>query len=32
MLQAVLFESRMAFMELTRMITLQGVQPPPPGR
>jgi hypothetical protein len=35
MLQAVLFEARMAFMELTRMITLQGVQPPPgppPGR
>jgi hypothetical protein len=30
MLQAVLFEARMAFMELTRMITLQGV--PPPGR
>ncbi len=31
MLDAVLFEARMAFMELTRMITLQGV-PPPPGR
>ena len=33
MLQAVLFEARMAFMELTRMITLQGVPPgPPPGK
>jgi hypothetical protein len=35
MLQAVLFEARMAFMELTRMITVQGVQPPqspPPGK
>jgi hypothetical protein len=35
MLQAVLFEARMAFMELTRMITVQGMQPPqgaPPGR
>jgi hypothetical protein len=35
MLQSVLFEARMAFMELTRMITLQGVQPPagpPPGK
>lgn len=35
MLQAVLFEARMAFMELTRMITLQGMPPPqgpPPGR
>jgi Domain of unknown function (DUF1844) len=35
MLQAVLFEARMAFMELTGMITLQGMQPPqgpPPGR
>jgi hypothetical protein len=34
-LQAVLFEARMAFMELTRMITLQGMQPPqgpPPGK
>jgi hypothetical protein len=29
-LQTVLFEVRMAFLELTRMITLQGVQPPPP--
>jgi len=28
MLQSVLFEARMAFMELTRMITLQGMQPP----
>jgi hypothetical protein len=35
MLQTVLFEARMAFMELTRMITLQGMQPPqgpPPGK
>ena len=32
MLQTVLFEARMAFLELTNMITLQGVQtPPPPG-
>ncbi len=34
-LQAVLFEARMAFMELTRMITLEGMQPPagpPPGK
>lgn len=30
MLQAVLFEARMAFLELTNMITLQGVQAPPP--
>jgi hypothetical protein len=29
-LQTVLFELRMAFLELTRMITTQGVQPPPP--
>ncbi len=29
-LQTVLFDVRMAFMELTRMVTLQGVQPPPP--
>jgi hypothetical protein len=29
-LQTVLFEVRMAFMELSRMVTLQGVQPPPP--
>jgi len=28
-LETVLFELRMAFLELTRMITLQGVQPPP---
>jgi len=31
----VLFEVRMAFLELTSMITLQGMQPPqppPPGR
>jgi hypothetical protein len=34
MLQSVLYEARMAFLELTNMITLQGVQPPvpPPGR
>jgi hypothetical protein len=32
MLQTVLFEARMAFLELTSMITLQGVPtPPPPG-
>jgi hypothetical protein len=34
-LQSVLFEVRMAFLELTSMITLQGMQPPqppPPGR
>ncbi|HWG22072.1 MAG TPA: DUF1844 domain-containing protein [Terracidiphilus sp.] len=30
MLQAVLFEARMAFLELTNMITMQGVQAPPP--
>ncbi|MDE3187324.1 MAG: DUF1844 domain-containing protein [Acidobacteriota bacterium] len=29
-LQTVLFEARMAFLELTSMITLQGMQPPPP--
>ncbi|MGA2672463.1 MAG: DUF1844 domain-containing protein [Terracidiphilus sp.] len=29
-LQTVLFEVRMAFLELTSMISLQGVQPPPP--
>jgi hypothetical protein len=29
-LQTVLFEVRMAFMELTSMITLQSMQPPPP--
>ena len=32
MLQTVLFEARMAFLELTNMITLQGVQAPPPPR
>jgi hypothetical protein len=34
-LQAILFELRMAFLELTSMITLQGMQPPqppPPGK
>ena len=34
-LQAVLFEARMAFMELTSMINLQAMQapqPPPPGK
>jgi hypothetical protein len=34
-LQAVLYEVRMAFLELTTMITLQGMQPPqppPPGK
>ena len=30
MLQSVLFEARMAFLELTNMITMQGVQAPPP--
>jgi hypothetical protein len=29
-LQTVLFELRMAFLELTSMITTQGIQPPPP--
>jgi hypothetical protein len=29
-LQTVLFEVRMAFLELTNMITMHGVQPPPP--
>jgi hypothetical protein len=29
-LQTVLFEARMAFLELTSMITLQGMQPPQP--
>jgi hypothetical protein len=29
-LQTVLFELRMAFLELTSMITAQGMQPPPP--
>jgi hypothetical protein len=35
MLQTVLYETRMTFLELTRMITLQGMQPPqppPPGK
>ena len=33
MLQTVLFDARMAFLELTNMITLQGIQaPPPPGK
>ncbi len=30
MLQSVLFEVRMAFLELTSMISMQGVPPPPP--
>ena len=30
MLQTVLFEARMAFLELTSMISMQGVQPPVP--
>jgi hypothetical protein len=30
MLQTVLFEARMAFLELTSMINLQAMQPPPP--
>ncbi|MGD0521843.1 MAG: DUF1844 domain-containing protein [Terracidiphilus sp.] len=30
MLQTVLFEARMAFLELTSMISLQAMQPPPP--
>ncbi|HKF47364.1 MAG TPA: DUF1844 domain-containing protein [Terracidiphilus sp.] len=30
MLQSALFEARMAFLELTNMITMQGVQAPPP--
>ena len=29
-LQTVLYDVRMAFLELTSMITMQGVQPPPP--
>jgi hypothetical protein len=34
MLQSVLYEARMAFLELTNMITMQGMQPPvpPPGK
>ncbi len=34
MLQSVLYEARMAFLELTNMITIQGMQPPvpPPGK
>jgi hypothetical protein len=28
----VLFEARMAFLELSNMITQQGVQAPPPGK
>ncbi len=32
MLQTALFEARMAFLELTNMITLQGVPAPPPPR
>jgi len=30
MLQSVLFEARMGFLELTRMMTVQSVPPPPP--
>ena len=30
MLDTVLFELRMTFLELTKMISLQGVQVPPP--
>jgi hypothetical protein len=30
MLQTILFECRMAFLELTSMISVHGVQPPPP--
>lgn len=30
-LQTVLFETRMAFLEITNMITMQGVPAPPPG-
>jgi hypothetical protein len=29
-LDSVLFETRMAFLELTSMITVQGIAPPPP--
>ncbi|MGA7255891.1 MAG: DUF1844 domain-containing protein, partial [Terracidiphilus sp.] len=32
MLQTALFEARMAFLELTNMISFQGVPPPPPPR
>jgi hypothetical protein len=31
-LQTALFDVRMAFLELTNMISLQGVQPPPPAK
>jgi hypothetical protein len=31
-LQTILFEVRMAFLELTSMITSQGIQPPPPSK
>ena len=30
MLESILFELRMTFLELTKMISLQGVQAPPP--
>ena len=30
MLDTILFELRMTFLELTKMISLQGVQAPPP--
>ena len=32
MLQTVLFDARMAFLELTNMITLQSVPTPPPAQ
>ncbi len=32
MMQTVLFEARMAFLELSNMVALQGVQTPPPGK
>ena len=31
-LQTALFDVRMAFLELTNMISMQGVQPPPPAK
>jgi hypothetical protein len=32
MLESVLFEMRMAFLELTSMISVQDMPPPPPGK